>query len=220
VAVVLDSDAVIGFLDRNDALHDAADAAVRNLVSRELLFVSVVTYAEVLTGARLGHHDERQVRGFFSDLISEVLPVDMNVADVAADLRSRRKSLLMPDAMILATAEVQPEVGLVVTGDLQATKVSGLGFKAAVALASALSKPNSATSRHSLPIEKTRFAGKRAGATGLEPATSGVTGRRSNQLSYAPEGWAMGCPAGIISGSLDLEAEGSAVGSGRGDQEA
>jgi hypothetical protein len=37
--------------------------------------------------------------------------------------------------------------------------------------------------------EKTlRFAGLGggAGATGLEPATSGVTGRRSNQLSYAP----------------------------------
>jgi hypothetical protein len=29
---------------------------------------------------------------------------------------------------------------------------------------------------------------RRAGATGLEPATSGVTGRRSNQLNYAPEG--------------------------------
>ncbi len=27
-----------------------------------------------------------------------------------------------------------------------------------------------------------------AGATGLEPATSGVTGRRSNQLNYTPAG--------------------------------
>ena len=29
--------------------------------------------------------------------------------------------------------------------------------------------------------------GKVAGVTGLEPATSGVTGQRSNQLSYTPE---------------------------------
>ena len=27
-----------------------------------------------------------------------------------------------------------------------------------------------------------------AGVTGLEPAASGVTGRRSNQLSYTPKG--------------------------------
>jgi predicted nucleic acid-binding protein len=126
VAVVLDSDAVVGFLDRKDALHDAADAAIRDLVRDQRLLVSVVTYAEVLTGARLGHHDEDHFRGFFSGLISGVLPVDVAVADVAAELRSRRKSLQMPDALILATAEIHPEVGLFVTGDTQVAKVSGL----------------------------------------------------------------------------------------------
>jgi predicted nucleic acid-binding protein len=129
VAVILDSDAVVGFLDRNDALHDAADKAIRDLLGKERLLVSVVTYAEVLTGARLGPHDEQQVKGFFSDLISEVLPVDVDVADTAADLRSRRKSLRMPDAMILATAEMQPEVSLVLTGDEDASKVRGLKCK-------------------------------------------------------------------------------------------
>ena len=36
------------------------------------------------------------------------------------------------------------------------------------------------------------FFGKVAGVTGLEPAASGVTGRRSNQLSYTPT--ATDCP--------------------------
>jgi predicted nucleic acid-binding protein len=125
VAVVLDSGAVVGFLDRQDALHDAADAAVRDLVRGQRLLASVVTYAEVLTGARLGHNED-DVAGFFAELLSAVLPVDVAVADKAADLRSRFKSLRMPDALILATAEMDPEVDLIVTGDRQLTKVSGL----------------------------------------------------------------------------------------------
>ncbi len=45
---------------------------------------------------------------------------------------------------------------------------------------------------HSFPCHKSdiinsgKFLGKMAGVTGLEPAASGVTGRRSNQLSYTP----------------------------------
>jgi predicted nucleic acid-binding protein len=126
VAVVLDSGAVVGFLDRQDALHDAADAAVRELVRGQRLLASVVTYAEVLTGARLGHHNEDDVAGFFAGLLSAVLPVDIAVADKAADLRSHFKSLRMPDALILATAETDPEVDLIVTGDQQLARVSGL----------------------------------------------------------------------------------------------
>jgi predicted nucleic acid-binding protein len=129
VAVVLDSDAVVGFLDRDDALHEAADAAIRDLAHEQRLLVSVITYAEVMTGAKLGHHDEDHVRGFFSQLISAVLPVDMDVADVAADLRSRSKSLRMPDALIVATAETDPDARLVVTGDRQVGRLSGLRCK-------------------------------------------------------------------------------------------
>lgn len=132
MAVVLDSDVVVGFLDRQDALHDAADATVRELVRGQRLLVSVVTYAEVLTGARLGHHNEEEVAGFFAGLLSAVLPVDIAVADMAADLRSRSKSLRMPDALIIATAETNPDVDLIVTGDQQLAKVSGLRTKVRV----------------------------------------------------------------------------------------
>ena len=34
--------------------------------------------------------------------------------------------------------------------------------------------------------QESHFRKEMAGATGLEPATFGVTGRHSNQLSYAP----------------------------------
>ncbi len=126
MAVILDSDAVIGFLDRGDTLHASANATIRKLILERRLHVSVVTYAEVLTGARLGHHDEGRVRGFFNELISQVLPVDLGVADKAVELRSQRKVLRMPDALILATAETNGEIDLIVTGDSKATKVPGL----------------------------------------------------------------------------------------------
>lgn len=126
MAVVLDSDAVVGFLDRDDALHKVADTAIRELAREQRMLVSAVTYAEVQTGARLGHHDHQQVEGFFATLISEVVPVDTAVADEAAELRSRLKSLRMPDALILATAETVPDVDLIVTGDERLQKVPEL----------------------------------------------------------------------------------------------
>lgn len=126
MAVVLDSDAVVGFLDRDDALHIAADAAIREVIGQHRILVSAVTYAEVLTGARLGHHDEGAVGGFFAELTSAVLRVDVAVADRAAELRSRFRSLRMPDALILASADTEADVQLIVTGDQQMAKVSGL----------------------------------------------------------------------------------------------
>lgn len=123
MAVALDSDAVIGFLDAGDALHQAADTKIRELLRSDQLVVSAVTYAEVLTGARLGHHDEAFVAAFFADLVSSVLPVDVAVADIASRLRAQNRALRMPDAMIFATAEANAEVELIVTGDANAAKM-------------------------------------------------------------------------------------------------
>jgi predicted nucleic acid-binding protein len=126
VGVVLDSDAVVGFLDAADALHDAADEAIRSHAGEKRILVSVVTYAEVITGARIGHHDLADVSGFFDDVISRIVPVDVEIADRAAELRAGAKALRMPDALIVATAELDPEVDLLLTGDHGVAKLRGL----------------------------------------------------------------------------------------------
>jgi predicted nucleic acid-binding protein len=126
VAVVLDSNVVVGFLDRSDELHGAADETIRSLLASQRLFVSVITYAEVLTGARLGHHDEEHVVGFFDDLVTSIVPVDVAIGDCAARLRAQTKALAMPDALIAATAEMNGEVELLVSGDGDVAKAKGL----------------------------------------------------------------------------------------------
>jgi predicted nucleic acid-binding protein len=126
VAVVLDSDAVVGFLDEADTLHEAADAAIREIAGRQRILVSVITYAEVLTGARIGHHAVDDVAGFFADVISRIVPVDVEIADRAAELRAGAKALQMPDALVVATAELDPEVDSLLSGDRDVAKLRGL----------------------------------------------------------------------------------------------
>jgi hypothetical protein len=126
VAVVLDSDVVVGFLDRSDALHEAADLALRELAATQPLFVSIITYAEVLTGARIGHHSLATVDAFFTDAISRIIPVDLEIGERAAELRAANKALKMPDALILASAETDPKVGLLLSGDRNLVRVDGL----------------------------------------------------------------------------------------------
>jgi predicted nucleic acid-binding protein len=126
---VLDSSAVVAFLDRDHALHGAADASIRKLIVGHRFYASVITFAEVLTGVRLGHHDEDLVRGFFSDLIAELLPVEPTTAETAARLRGDQKSLRMPDALILAAADGHPKVEAVLTGDTAFKSVRGLSCR-------------------------------------------------------------------------------------------
>jgi predicted nucleic acid-binding protein len=130
VAVVLDSSAVVAFLDRDHALHRAADAAMRKLVVEHRFYASVITLAEVLTGARLGHHDEDLIRGFFDDLVAQIMPVEAATAERASRLRADQKApLRMPDALILAGADEHPDVEVVLTGDTGFKSVRGLNCR-------------------------------------------------------------------------------------------
>jgi predicted nucleic acid-binding protein len=129
VAVALDSAAVVAFLDQDDALHTAADTAIRKLIVEHRFFASAVTFAEVLAGAHLQHHDEQVVRGFFADLVSEVLPVETATAERAARLRADHRALRMPDALILAAADGHPDVDVLLTGDADLEAVGGLSCR-------------------------------------------------------------------------------------------
>jgi predicted nucleic acid-binding protein len=124
--VLVDSVVVAGYLDRDDAFHTASDQRLRSLAGRDRLIASVVTYAELLTGAGTGHHEEDLVRGFFAELVDDLLPVDRPVAERAAGLLAAKAGLRLPDAMILATAE-RCGADLVIGGDATWAKIPGYG---------------------------------------------------------------------------------------------
>ena len=122
--VLLDSVTVVAYLDATNVFHAAADDAVSTTAAEHRLIASAVNYAELLTGAKLGHHDEQIVRGFFSELISEVVPVGVDVAERAAELRGATRSLRLPDALVIATADLHADI--LIGADEQWAKLKGL----------------------------------------------------------------------------------------------
>jgi predicted nucleic acid-binding protein len=127
--ILLDSTVIVGFLDADDALHGATVARFKEIVGSHPLVASVISYAEVMTGVSLGHHPKASVDGFFDALVRDLLPVDKPVAARAAALRGKRKSLPMPDALILATADLDPEIETVLCADGDWPKIKGLSCK-------------------------------------------------------------------------------------------
>jgi predicted nucleic acid-binding protein len=127
--ILLDSTVVVGFLDADDALHEAAVAKLKGLAGRHPLVASVITYAEVLTGVSLGHHARGPVDGFFDSLLADLLPVDKRLAARAAVLRGENPSLMMPDALILATADGNADIETALSADSQWPRVQGLNCR-------------------------------------------------------------------------------------------
>jgi predicted nucleic acid-binding protein len=102
--VVLDASVLIGHLDSRDRHHDACVQALRTYASHELR-APASAYAETLVRpAAVGKLAE--ARAALEKLAVSVGSVDAACAERAAELRASRRPLRLPDALVLAYAEI------------------------------------------------------------------------------------------------------------------
>jgi predicted nucleic acid-binding protein len=104
---VLDAGIVIAILSTRDAHHEAARRAL-GAVRRagDELVLPASAYAETLVEPFEQDADSfREVDDFLLALPARVAPIDPQVARAAAKLRAHYRSLKLPDAMVVATAE-------------------------------------------------------------------------------------------------------------------
>jgi predicted nucleic acid-binding protein len=111
---LLDTSVVIGALNRDDALHQAASQAIRVERDRHALAISALSYAEILVGPlRVGGRAVEVVERFAAQVrIVELSPA---IAGLAAELRATR-GLKLPDAVIVATG-LRLEADVIMTAD-------------------------------------------------------------------------------------------------------
>lgn len=130
-AVVLDASVVIALLDPNDALHSSAVREVQHRRASAAAFVLPASVlAEVLVGAAT-RGDLDTVRHRVLTAFGPVRVLDEAVAVAATSRRSRYPSLRLPDALVLATADVVT-ADVVLTGD---RRWSGLDERVVVVVA-------------------------------------------------------------------------------------
>jgi predicted nucleic acid-binding protein len=121
--VVLDASIVIAFLDPDDALHEAAVQAL-TVHQHDELVIPASVHAEILVGPyRSGRKAVAEVESFLADFAVRTEPVSVEIARSAARIRSGSRSLRLPDALVLATADAL-DADAVLTGDASWSKSS------------------------------------------------------------------------------------------------
>ena len=103
----LDAGVIIAFLDGADTHHNAARSALStSLDNAERLAIAASALAECLVGpARRSTKAVELVRTVIDRLPVSVVHLDQEIATQAAMLRARHRSLKLPDALVIATAE-------------------------------------------------------------------------------------------------------------------
>lgn len=112
--IVVDASVLIALLDPDDALHNAAAAALSRHAGDDLK-LPASAYSESLVGpARRG--DLRAAKHAIASLLMDVVPITDRIAEHAADLRARQPKLRLPDALVIATGSTL-NADMVLTGD-------------------------------------------------------------------------------------------------------
>lgn len=103
----LDAGVIIAFLDADDSHHDAATSALASALDEaDRLSIAASALAECLVGpARRSTKSVELVRTAISRLPASVVPLDDEIATRAAVLRARHRTLKLPDALVIATAD-------------------------------------------------------------------------------------------------------------------
>ena len=105
---VLDAGTVIAVLSSRDTHHVAARREVSSsLREGHELVLPASAYAEILVEPHeRGLAAVRQVDAFLAALPARIEGIDAKVAKAAARLRARHRTLKLPGAMVIATAEL------------------------------------------------------------------------------------------------------------------
>lgn len=115
---VLDAGVIIAVLDGDDAHHGVAREALHDVLERgHRLALPASAYAEIMVGPlRRGRDAATTVDAFIDALPAIIEPATRDIARAAAALRARHgRSLRLPDALVLATAQVLGADGVLTT---------------------------------------------------------------------------------------------------------
>ena len=130
---VIDAGVLIGFLDRNDAHHQGAEQALRNMIARsDQIVLPASAFAEALVApSRMGADAVATVRDLIDRVPIDIGPLDVETSLAAAQLRARHPALKLPDALVVATA-VTLDADHLVTTDRKWPSRSRLGLRATI----------------------------------------------------------------------------------------
>ena len=113
----LDAGVIIGLLDAADAHHTNATASLtRALDNGDHLAMAASAFTECLVGpARRSEQAIQVVKDTFDRIPIEIVDLSPPIAIEAARLRSRHRSLRLPDALVIATSVIAGADQLVTT---------------------------------------------------------------------------------------------------------